>query len=644
MTNSRAPLSQPKGAPVSAQNKATVTAQRLAAKLTAAVALHQQGRLAQAQLVYTEILQAQPRHFDALQLMATIALQQNNPAAALLLFEQALKINPDNAVVLSNQASTLLALKRPEDALKSCDRALKSQPDNTDALSNRGNALSALNRAAEALVSYDRALEIKPDHPETLSNRGATLRHLGLLSESLESYDRALQLKPNYPMALSNRGNTLRALGRPLEALASLERALLSQPDYADALSGCAAALMDLRRPEEALASCEQALQLKPDHPEALSNRGTALWAMNRNAEALVSYDRALKIKPDYLEALSNWGVALRTLGRPLEAIQIYERALQIKPDYAEVHWNEALCWLMLGEFELGWQKYEWRWKKESGLSAARNFPQPLWLGKEPLGGKTLLLHAEQGLGDTIQFCRYAKQVAALGARVVLEVQPALKSLLQGLEGVSLLLERGERLPDFDYHCPLMSLPLAFEADLSNISGATYLQSEPAKRQQWQARLGTSSKKRIGLVWSGSTGHKNDHNRSLSLQQLTPLIGDQAQYYCLQKELRPADQAALVNTPGIQFLGDSLKDFSDTAAVVELMDLVITVDTSVAHLAGAMGKEVWILLPYSPDWRWLLGRSDSPWYGSVRLFRQTAMGDWGGVLGQVQEALADRLK
>ena len=610
MINSRAPLPQPKGAPASAQNEATVTAQRLAAKLTAAVALHQQGRQAQAKLVYTEILQAQPQHFDALQLMATIELQQNNPAAALLLFEQALKINPDIAAVLSNQSSTLLALKRPEDALKSCDRALKSQPVNADALSNRGNALAALNRAAEALVSYDRALEIKPDYPEALSNRGAALRHLGLLSEALESYDRALKLKPDYPMALNNRGNTLRALGRPLQGLDSLERALQIQPDYS----------------------------------EALRNRGSILRDLKRPGEALASYERALNIQPAYHEALIERAAALLDLKRPEEALASYVRALKVKPDFAEVHWNEALCRLMLGEFELGWLKYEWRWKTIHFVPALRNFPQPLWLGKEPLGGKTILLHAEQGLGDTIQFCRYAKQVEALGATVVLEVQPALKSLLQGLECVSLVIGKGERLPDFDYHCPLLSLPLAFQADLSNISGAAYLQSEPAKRQQWQAQLGPASKTRIGLVWSGSTGHKDDRSRSLSLEQIIPLISDQGQYYCLQKELRPADLATLKNTPGITFLGDSLKDFSDTAAVVELMDLVITVDTSVAHLAGAMGKEVWILLPYSSDWRWLLKRSDSPWYGSTRLFRQTALGDWAGVLGQVQDALTKRLK
>ncbi|MDP3752569.1 MAG: hypothetical protein Q8Q98_12005, partial [Polaromonas sp.] len=267
-----------------------------------------------------------------------------------------------------------------------------------------------------------------------------------------------------------------------------------------------------------------------------------------------------------------------------------------------------------------------------------------LWLGKERLEGKTILLHAEQGLGDTIQFCRYAKQVAALGARVVLEVQPALKALLQGLEGTSVVIAKGEKLPDFDCHCPVLSLPLVFQANLSNISGAAYLQGDPAKGRQWRARLGESSKKRVGLVWSGTMANAALRKRAVPLAEMKTVMDGRASYYCLQKELQADDREELKRTPEIEFLGDSLKDFSDTAALLEQMDLLITVDTSVAHLAGAMGKEVWIMLPFSPDWRWLLNRSDNPWYDSVRLFRQSAPGNWASVLGEVQAALKLRLR
>uniref|UniRef100_UPI003457B40F tetratricopeptide repeat protein n=1 Tax=Polaromonas sp. 39-63-25 TaxID=1970420 RepID=UPI003457B40F len=600
----REPEPGPAPTPAPAQKPPAMTAQALAAQLAQAVALHQQGQLDQAEALYKEILRVQPQHFDALQLLATMAVQRKDPVTAMALFDQALKISPDHP----------------------------------SALNNRGNALRDLNRPEEALASYEHALRLQPDYAEALANRGAALRDLERYAEALESYDRALRIKPDYALALSNRGNALRALKRPLEALASYDRALGVRPDDAQVLSNRGNALQDLKRPEEALQSFDHALKIRPDFAEALSNRGKALWDLRRPAEALASYERALQIKPDFVGAWSNRGGVLRDLMRHAEAMECFERALQLEPGNAEAHWNEALCRLILGDFAGGWVKYEWRWKKEPGLSAARNFSQPLWLGKESLAGKTILLHSEQGLGDTLQFCRYARQVAALGATVVLEVQPALKTLLQDLEGVSLVLGRGERLPDVDCHCPLLSLPLAFKVDLGNISGEPYLHSDPDKRQAWQERLGPGRNKRIGLVWSGSTGHQNDHNRSLALADMRGLLSERAEWYCLQKELRPADQATLANTPGLTFLGDSFQDFSDTAAVVALMDLVITVDTSVAHLAGAMGKEVWLLLAYSPDWRW------SPWYGSARLFRQSAPGDWAGVLTQVQAALTLRLR
>ncbi|MDI1272022.1 tetratricopeptide repeat protein, partial [Polaromonas sp.] len=582
-----------------------MAAQPLADKLAQAVALHQQGQLDQAEGLYKEILQVQPQHFDALQLLAMVEAQKNNPGAARVLFEQALKINPQHAGALNNYGNVLRVLKQPEEALASYEQALQIQPDYAQALVNRGNALWELKRADEALASYDLALGVDPLNTEALGNRGSVLGSLKRTAQALESFDRVLQIRPDDAQALSNRGN----------------------------------ALLDLKRPEEALASCDRALQVRPDFAEALSHRGNALRALGRNGEALQSYDGALRLKPDYVEALSNRGAALQDLKRHAEALENCAHALRLEPGNAEAHWNESLCQLLLGDYARGWQNYEWRWKREINSDKLRNFTQPLWLGKEPLQGKTILLHAEQGLGDTLQFCRYVRQVAALGAQVVLEVQPALKTLLQDLEGVSLVLGRGEKLPDFDYHCPLLSLPLAFQADLSNISGEPYLHSEPKKRAQWQDRLGPGRNKRIGLVWSGSTGHQNDHHRSLALADMQSALSAQADFYCLQKELRPADQAALANTPGIEFLGESLKDFSDTAAVVALMDLVITVDTSVAHLAGAMGKEVWIMLPFSPDWRWLLDRSDSPWYASARLFRQSSPGDWAGVLARVKAAL-----
>ena len=720
-------------------------AQSNAAKLDAALAMHQQGRLDLAEALYKEILQSEPRHFDALQFLATIAAQRKDSAAAVELFDQALKINPthasslnnrgialsdlqrfdealesydralgirpdyaealnnrggalieltrldealescdralkikpDYAEALNNRGSALRGLNRPDEALESCNRALKIRPDYAEAHFNRGNALVDLKRSAGALESYDRALRIRPDYAEALYNRGVALQGLerreealesydralrsygrelkinpdyakalnncGLaleeldrIEEALESYDRALNINPDYAEALNNRGNVLRDLKRFDEALETLDRALTIEPNYAGALNNRGNALRDLKRLDEALESYDRALAIKPDNAGALNNRGVTLSGLKRFDEALETFDRVLRIKPDYVEAHYNRGVALQALHRVEEALESYDRALKINPDYADAQWNESLCRLLMGDFALGWQKHEWRWKKELGIGNPRNFEQPLWLGKEDLENKTILLHSEQGLGDTIQFCRYARQTAQLGAKVILEVQPPLKTLLKDLEGAAMVFGRGENLPDFDYHCPLLSLPLAFKTDLSNITNSSYLKSDRQKIEAWESRLNKHSKKRVGLVWSGSTGHQNDHNRSIAFEEFKTLVNDHADYYCLQKELRSADKAVLEQAHNIRFLGDELKDFSDTAALVELMDLVITIDTSVAHLAGAMGKEVWILLPFNPDWRWLLGRSDSPWYQSARLFRQPRIGDWQSVLVDVK--------
>lgn len=672
MKHGRPSIPQPRRPAAPLQKQSGAIARDQAAKLATALALHQQGRLDQAAVLYQEILQSQPQHFEALQLLATIALQQKNPEAAVALFDQALAINPRHPSALNNRGNALRDLNRPAEALQSYDRALEIKPDYAEALSNRGAALRDLGRPAEALESCDRALAIKPDFADALSNRVAALQDLrrleeaptlrkppdaaaqgevarlaaalalhqqGRLDQAAAQYQEILQSQPQHFEAMQLLGTIALQQKSPAIAVVLLDQALAINPRLPSALHNRGNAMRDLKRPAEALASYDAALKIKPDYVEALSGRGNALHDLARYEEALASFDQALKLKPDHAEAFNNRGNTLQDLNRPGEALESFERALQIRPDYAEAHWNEGLCRLLMGDFAGGWPKYEWRWQREPGSSSLRNFSQPLWLGKGKLEGKAILLHAEQGLGDTIQFCRYARQVAALGARVVLEVQPSLKTLLKDLEGVSVVLGRGERLPDFDSHCPLMSLPLAFQADMASITGSAYLHSDPKKFAEWQTRLGNARQKKVGLVWSGSAGHPHDHSRSLALEDIRALVTDRASYYCLQKEWRAAESPSLVSASGIEVLGDALKDFSDTAAVVALMDLVITVDTSVAHLAGAMGKEVWILLPFSPDWRWLLERSDSPWYSSARLFRQPALGDWASVLMQVQAAL-----
>jgi hypothetical protein len=311
-----------------------------------------------------------------------------------------------------------------------------------------------------------------------------------------------------------------------------------------------------------------------------------------------------------------------------------------LRPDFAEAHWNEALLSLLTGDFSRGWAKYECRWKKEPLVLSKRNFSQPLWLGADAIDGKTILLHSEQGFGDTIQFCRYVPLVAARGARIILEVQRPLQELMTNLASAAQVISKGDPLPDFDLQCPLLSLPLAFGTRLETIPSAMpYLQTSVQALKDWQARLGPKVRPRIGVAWSGNPTHKNDQNRSISLRSLLPLLDIEATFVSLQKDIRHDDAAVLKEHSDILQFGDALKNFSDTAALISQLDLVISVDTSVAHLAGALAKPVWVLLPFIPDWRWLLDRDESPWYPTVRLFRQEDTRAWDSVIVRVHADL-----
>ena len=348
-----------------------------------------------------------------------------------------------------------------------------------------------------------------------------------------------------------------------------------------------------------------------------------------------------LALRPDHAEAYYNRGIALQSMLRLPEALESYRRAVALRPDYALAHWNESLCRLLMGDFEGGWREYEWRREVREFAPQYHDFPRPLWLGEQEVAGRTILLHAEQGFGDTLQFCRYASLLAARGARVILEVQPPLKSLLTRLSGPAMVLAQGEPLPEFDLHCPLMSLPLACGTTLDTVPAAErYLTADPERVAACSARLGNTARPRVGLVWSGNPAHGNDYARSIALVDLLgSLDGAGVTFVSLQKDVRSHDRATLAARADILHCGEELRDFDDTAAWIEAMDLVISVDTSVAHLAGALGKPVWVLLPYAPDWRWLLEREDSPWYPTARLFRQPRSGDWDGVLLAVACAL-----
>jgi tetratricopeptide (TPR) repeat protein len=584
-------------------NVAVVSARAL---LERATQLHAAGRLDEAEALYRRVLEIGRRNTTALRGFALIAEQAGRHDEALACFSKLARMAP-GAEAQADLGRILLILGRSDEALRAFQKALVLNPSHLPSLLNGAATLLALGRTVEALARLDQALRLDPDNVDALSNRALALIGIDRCEEALLSLDRRLSRHGPSASALATRGQALARLGRHAEALESFEAALALTPD--------AAAL----------------------HDEV----GRTLFALGRFDEAIAAFDRAVALAPDLAGAHTDRARVLHHVGRGAEALRGHARAVALAPDLAVAHYNLGLCCLQQGDLARGFAEYEWRWPvAEAELRRRRRFVQPLWLGTEDVAGKTIFLHAEQGLGDTLQFCRYAPMVAARGARVILEVQKPLQPLMAGLAGVAEVIAAGDPTPPFDLQCPLMSLPLAFKTELASVPAPVpYLAADPARLDTWVRRLGPRSRPRVGLVWSGNSGYSNDRLRSIALADLVPLLDDRVEWISLQKEVRPADAATLAARQDIHPLGSDLGDFADTAAVVALVDLVVSVDTGVAHLAGAMGKPVWILLPFSPDWRWLLGRDDSPWYPSVHLFRQPAFGDWAGAIAELRQRI-----
>jgi tetratricopeptide (TPR) repeat protein len=500
-----------------------------------------------------------------------------------------------------------------------------------------------LGNLKEALNFFDLAIAIDSSVASVYSNRGNVLRLGKRLDEAVESYQEAIRINPNFAHAYSSLGVALQELKQYEAAAESFQKAIALKPDFVEAYSNQAVTLLALKKIDLALESCNAAIRLQPDFAQAYFNRGNVLLESQRLKDALVSYNKAIDLKSDYADAYFNLAVANAELDKAEDELDGYNKTLAIDPDFARANFNKSVALLRRGEFELGWQLYEWRWKIEQRDLKHPYIEQPLWLGEESIQGKTVLLHGEQGLGDMIQFCRYAKMVKALGAHVLMEVPSKLVPLLQDLDGVDEVVLQGQQeQQNFDFYCPMMSLPLAFKTTLDSIpSPDPYLQTVSEKVASWHSKMGRKTKPRIGLAWSGNPEHKNDRDRSIPLALLKHYLPDGFEYVCLQNEVRLQDQPALKDT-AIRYWGDEIKDFADTAALCELMDLVITVDTSVAHLCGALGKPTWVLLPFRADWRWFNDRKDSPWYRCIELFRQSVDRSWISVMEAVQDALTER--
>ncbi|GAB7523316.1 tetratricopeptide repeat protein [Paraburkholderia sp. 2C] len=625
-------------------------------------------------------LQLDPQHAPAYVALGNAMLWLERCAQAQAAYERALTLSPALPEAWSNRGNALRALGRPADALISFDRALQLAPHNYAAHTNRGHALRDLGRYDEALRSYRLALVVRPRVAGLLSLCGAMLLMLGHELEALASFDEALEVDPDDLEVLYNSCIALDKLQLHDALLTRCERLLARAPDHATAWLGKANALLGLRRYEEAADAYAHAAARDPDPQIALNNRSVALRMQDRYAQALESLDDALTRFDADAQLLISRAITLRQLGRYDNALASYEAASVVKPtdsnswglrgtalqqmlrfDEAlacyrrmqdlepakhDGHQEEAYCQLLLGNFAEGWRKYEYRWIEPGAARARRHADRPLWTGRDSIAGKTVLLHAEQGFGDTLQFCRYAGLVEARGASVVLQVPRALRALLSSLRGGHRLVTVDDALPTFDFQCPLMSLPLAFNTDLASIPAAVpYLYADPERARAWGERLrarALSGRLSVGLAWSGNPSHNNDLNRSIAFTTFAPLLALGATFVSLHQQVRERDAAALAQSGAVHF-GAELVDFADTAALIENLDLVISVDTSVVHLAGALGKPVWVVLPRVPDWRWLLSRDDSPWYPSARLFRQDKPGDWPTVIERVAQALARQI-
>jgi tetratricopeptide (TPR) repeat protein len=515
---------------------------------------------------------------------------------------------------------------------------LAAQPGDAGALCLLGAALWWAGQREEGLALLQQAVQADPGHLGAATNLGNVLVALGQAEAAAQQYRTVLAVRPDDATAHFNLGCAWLAAGRTPDAVAAFQAALSLRPDYAAALNNLGSTSRQLGRSAEALDYYRRAAAAQPDLPGIHNNIGSALLALGRADEALPDLRTAARLAPDDAEACNNLAGALLALDQAPEAEGWFRLAVRRDPEHHQARFGLALALLTQGKFHEGWKQYDSRWHDPAFTGDERPFEQPAWHGEAPVEGRTILLHAEQGLGDTLQFVRYAPLLRARGARVVLQVQAPLMALLAELADA--VVERGDDPPAFDLRCPLLSLPRAFATELHSIPAAIpYLRALPAHVSRWSARLGERTRRRIGIAVSGDPSHPEDAQRSIPAAAfLAAFAGVDADLHLLQKDIRDADAPALA---ALHRHDDLLEDFRDTAALAALMDLVVTVDTAPAHLAGALGVPVWVLVQYGADFRWLRGRVDSPWYPTARLFRQPRYGDWSTVLAQVNAALRE---
>jgi tetratricopeptide (TPR) repeat protein len=607
---------------------------------------HQAGDPAQAEQCYRQVLQAEPSNPDALALLGAACIELGRLEEAAERLQQALRLKPTHAAAHDNLGIVLAKLERLEEAADQFHQALRLNPSHAETYMNLGNVQSLLGQHRQAEATYRRAISMRPDSALAHFHLGNTLKDQRRSDEAVACYHQALRLKPHDSRIHNNLGSLLQEQGKLDAAVACFQEAIHCQPDYGLAYSNLGNAYREQGKLDEAVAYCQQALRFNPDSAEAHNTLGAALMTQGKVDQALASFQPAVRLKPGFANAYHNLGAAVLEQGKPEEALASFRQAILHQPDYAVAHMSLGMVEMFLGNFQQGWPEYEWRWQTKD--FALRPFAQPRWDGAS-FSGKTILLFAEQGLGDTLHFIRYAPLVKARGGMVVVETQPALLPLLAGCRGIAQLVAVGSPLPPFDLYAPLLSLPGILGTTVATVPAIVpYVFPDPDLERHWRSELSSIRGFKVGINWQGNAQHKKDRQRSMPLDQFAPLAQvPGVKLISLQKGPGSEQVATLGTRFAVIDLGPRLDEaagpFMDTAAVMKSLDLVISSDTATAHLAGALGVRVWLALPFVPDWRWMVERPDSPWYPTMRLFRQARPGDWHDVFERMARALRDEM-
>ncbi len=606
--------------------------------IQSALKYHKSGQYEGALKLYQDILAVEPNNIDVLYLIGVLNYERNNYDDAMIYTLKVIKLNPSSPDAYCSLANILKAKGELDAAIEYYKKSLIFDNDNSTTHYNLGVAYQDIGNLDSALLCYKKAIDIKRDFAEAYNNLGNVHRDKDQLSEAIFCYRKAIEFKSGFAEAFNNLGAALKNQGHMEEARICYEKALQLNPDYAAAYNNLGNILRELNQYNDALICYQKALHIDPDIAEAYYSIGIIAYRSDRIDESIAYTRKALEIDPMHIDSYSNLGVALQDILKSEEAMSSYRKAISIDPNFAEAHWNLSLSLLLLGKWREGFREYEWR-RYVEGILIPRNITEPVWDGTE-LGGKTIMILTEQGYGDAIQFIRYMPLIVTKGGIVIIECQRELAELFENVPGVSKVVRRGDTLPPFDVHSQLLSMPYLFGTEISSIpSQIPYIKADTRLVSYWHERMrDDKAKMKIGLTWAGV----NPKKKNFPLNLLAPIMkANDVTFYSLQKG-EPAQECmnARERFRIIDWTCD-IDNFAHTAALIENMDLTITADTAVAHLAGAMGKPVWTLLPYAADWRWLLGREDSPWYPTMRLFRQPALGDWESVIARVAESLAE---